>query len=329
VPSPIPFPADIPQAIGEIRLERIRAAAERISPYVRYTPVMYARLPMPSGGTAAMWLKLENLQAGGASQVRAVLNTVLSASPERSRNGLVSFYDGAGLCSATVHIGRTFQLPVRLFVARTATVSAEWIADMENKGAHVVHRGSTVEEPPRLARRYADEHGMLFIPPSGHVDAVMGAATLGMEMLDGPVRPRVVVVPSIGGGGFLTGVAAGIKLADPSVRVIAVEFAGAPNLYRSLPAGHQVALGPEDYPLSPRRLHPLTFELARRYVDDVVLVTPDELQETLKILWSELEVSASKTGAYAVAAFLQRKVPIPPGVAAFAVVTSIGEDGMW
>ena len=329
MPTPIPFPAELTHALAEIRLDRIATAAQRIAPHIRHTPVMYARLPTLTGGSTGLWLKLENLQASGASQVRAVLNAVLSAPPERTRHGLVTFYDGAGICSAVVHVAQKLQLHVRLFVARTAAVSPEWIADMETRGAEVVRRGSSVEEPRHLARRYAEEHAALLVPPSGDVDVVIGSGTLGLEVLDAPLRPRLVVVPNIGGGGLLTGVAAAVKLADPSVRVVGVEFAGAPHLYRSLPAGHQVALGPQDYPLSPRRLHPLTFELARRYVDDIVLATPEEIQETVKLLWSELEVSASLAGAYAVAAFLAGKVAASTDGAAYAVVAGIGQDGLW
>src|SRR4029453_3587334 len=100
MPSPIPFPAELTHAIAEIRLDRIRAAAQRIAPHIRHTPVMYARLPPLMGGAAGLWLKLENRQASGASQVRAVLNAVLSGPPERMQHGLATFYDGAGICSA-------------------------------------------------------------------------------------------------------------------------------------------------------------------------------------------------------------------------------------
>jgi threonine dehydratase len=136
-------------------------------------------------------------------------------------------------------------------------------------------------------------------------------------------------VPTFGGSALLNGLAVAVKTLAPSTRVVGVELAATPHLSLGFQAGSRVTLGAEYSPLSPRRIASLTFDLARRYVDEIVLVTQEELEEAAHVLWRELEVTASLVASYAAAAVLAGKVSLPAAGATYVLVAGMGEDGLF
>jgi threonine dehydratase len=290
---------------------------------------MYAWLPTFGGARVPLYLKLENLQVGGGPQVRGALNAVLSLPRQDLEKGLLATYDGAGHCAAMTYIGRLLDLPVTVMAADIAPLTDEWIAGIKAQGARFLRRGETIDAFFQLAERYAADHDLVYIRQGTDANVLQGAGTLGLEVLQGPVPPSVIVVPTFGGSALLNGLAVAVKSLSPSTKVVGVELAATPHLHLGFQTGARVTLGPEYSPLSPRRVASLTFDLARRFVDEIVLVTQDELEEAAHVLWRELEVTASLVASYAVAAVLAGKVPLPSSGATYVLVAGMGEDGLF
>jgi threonine dehydratase len=153
---------------------------------------------------------------------------------------------------------------------------------------------------------------------------IAGQGTAGLELLaDAGTDLDVVIVP-IGGGGLLAGIATAVKRLRPKVRVVGVEPTGSPTMTASLEAGRVVELERVDSiadTLSPRRAGDLTFEATRRFVDEVVLVTDDQLRDAMRAYWDELNLLVEPAGAAALAALVSGAARVEPG-SRVAVVAS-------
>jgi threonine dehydratase len=185
--------------------------------------------------------------------------------------------------------------------------------------------GNSWEAAARRAAEQAARHGQIFLHSFADPVIVAGLGTLGLEILDAPLKPDVVVVPAYTSGAELCGIAAAVKSMDSGIRVIGVEAEGAARLHESLLHGRPTRI----LSTGPSRPSDLTFDLARRFVDEVVVVTAKEAQDGVQTLWRELEVSASISAATAVAAVLAGKIRMSPHDRVLAVVSGTGKEGLF
>ena len=140
-----------------------------------------------------------------------------------------------------------------------------------------------------------------------------------------------VLLVAIGGGGLISGVSIAAKAIRPDIKIIGIEPVGAPTLYESLQAGQVVEL-PEirtaANTLAPRMSAALNLDIIQRNVDEIVLVTDEEMQEAAQWLWFEMGVAAELSGAAAVAALLTGKVRFQPSQKVCALICGAGTDGI-
>jgi threonine dehydratase len=304
-------------------LEQIRSARERISHHLRVTPITTATLLGREAGVA-LWLKCENLQKTGSFKSRGALNKVACLDAAARRRGVVTVSAG-NHAQALAWAARTAE--VRATVVMPAAASQAKVDASAGYGADVVRYGTTFDAFER-ARALADEEGFVFVHPFDDEEVIAGAGTTGLEILEQIDDVEIVVVP-IGGGGLISGIAAGVKRLRPSVRVYGVEPHGAAGMRASLDARRPVRLQAVDTiadGLAAPMAGELTFPLVRRYVDDVVLVTDDEIRSAMRALLSRAKLLAEPAGAAAVAAVLTRKLPIRPGERVVAVVSGGNVD---
>ncbi|MDQ3949058.1 MAG: pyridoxal-phosphate dependent enzyme, partial [Gemmatimonadota bacterium] len=187
--------------------------------------------------------------------------------------------------------------------------------------------GTTFEAFDR-AQELATERGLVFVHPFDDDEIMAGAGTTGLEILDQVSEVDAIVVP-VGGGGLIGGIAAAVKQLRPSVRVYGVEPHGAAAMRASLDAGHAVRLQKVDTiadGLAAPMAGALTYEVVRRYVDDVVLVTDEEIASGVRALLSRAKLLAEPAGAAAVAAVLARRLPLQAGERVVAVVSGGNVD---
>jgi len=157
---------------------------------------------------------------------------------------------------------------------------------------------------------------------------IAGQGTVGLEILDDVPDVDAVVVP-VGGGGLICGLATALKEQRPGVRVVGVEPDGAPSLTRALEAGRVVPL-PSVQTIADGLAAPfagaLTLDIAQRYVDDVVLVTDDEIAEALRLTLERTKLQVEPAGAAGVAALLARRCGVRTGARVVAVLSGGNVD---
>jgi threonine dehydratase len=194
-------------------------------------------------------------------------------------------------------------------------------------GAEVVRHGSAFDAFD-YAQSLAVERALTFVHPFDDEEIMAGAGTTGLEILEQVPDVQVVVVP-VGGGGLIAGIAAAVKQRRPTVRIYGVEPVGAAAMRASLDRGHAVRLQTVNTiadGLAAPMAGTLTFDNVRRYVDDVVLVTDDEIAAAVGALLTRTKLLAEPAGAAAVAAILTQKLPTRGGERVVAVLSGGNVD---
>lgn len=310
-----------------LKLNDIQAAQRRIERYVRHTPLIKA-WPTKRGASkeGLIYLKLENLQITGSFKARGAVNKVFSLSPQEIARGIVTASGGNhGL--GVAYAGWLTSSPATIFIPRnTPRVKAE---KLESWGARVIVEGQVWDDANQAALAVVERENLSYFHPFADPAVIAGQGTVCLEILDDEPNINTLLV-AIGGGGLISGVSLATKAINPGITVIGVEPVGAPTLYESLRAGQLVEL-PEirtaANTLAPRLSAPINLEIIKRNVDEIVLVTDEEMYEAARWLWFEMGVAAELSGAAALAALLAGKVEPAQSESVCALVCGAGKDG--
>jgi threonine dehydratase len=310
-----------------IGLHAIEEARRRIAGHVRRTPLVAAAplsRSLPGGG--ALTLKLESLQVSGSFKARGATNKALTLAPEEARRGLVTASGGNhGL--GVAYAGSLIGAPVTIYLPDNAPASKE--EKLARWGARVVRIGSVWDEADAAAQAAAARDGLTYVHPFADPAVIAGQGTVALEILEEAPATDLLLV-AIGGGGLIAGIGAAVRALRPDIRVAGVEPVGAPTLHASLGAGAVVELDRIETAantLAPRKSADINFAIIRETVDEVVLVTDDEMREAARWLWFELGIAAELSGAAAVAALQSGKAGAG-ALRACAVICGAGTDGL-
>jgi threonine dehydratase len=287
------------------------------------TPVTRATLLGNEAGVA-LFLKCENLQKTGSFKTRGALNKLSTLDPAARERGVVTVSAGNHAQALAWAAGVT---GVRATVVMPATASQAKADASAAYGAEVVRHGNAFDAFDR-AQSLAAERDLTFVHPFDDEEIMAGAGTTGLEILEQAPDVEAVVVP-IGGGGLIGGIAAAIKQQRPTVRIYGVEPVGAAAMRESLDQGHAVRLQAVNTiadGLAAPMAGTLTYEVVRRYVDDVVLVTDEEIAAAVRALLTRTKLLAEPAGAAGVAALLARKLPLGGGERVVAVLSGGNVD---
>jgi threonine dehydratase len=289
-------------------LADVEQAARLLAPYVRRTPTLPLRPTYDRGGTlpGELWLKLECLQHTGSFKPRGAFNKLLSAGEAERRAG-VAAVSGGNHGLGVAFAARALGLQATIFLPVYASpVKQERIAAL---GARIV-LNETIAEAFDGAARHVAEAGAIMVHPYADPQVICGQGTVGLEFAQDAPRLDTLVV-AIGGGGLLAGVAIAAKALNPALRIVGVEPEGAATMTAARQAGQPVTLpkigSVAADSLGAPDVAPLTFAAAQQLVDDVVLVTDDEIVAARKWLWLEANVAAENGGATALSAYLSGK----------------------
>ena len=310
-----------------ISLPDFQAAAERIHGHVRRTPLLPAGPVHQSLSTGTLTLKLESLQVTGSFKARGATNKVLTLSPEEIGRGLATASGGNhGL--GVAYAGWLAKSKVTIYLPENAPpAKAE---KLRQWGAEVIFKGTVWDDANTAALEAAERHGWTYVHPFADPAIIAGQGTIGLEVLEDAPETAVLVV-AIGGGGLISGVAAAAKLIKPGIRVIGVEPTGAPTLYESVKAGRVIELAEirtAANTLAPRKSDALNLSIIQKNVDEIVLVTDEEMRAAARWLWFETGVAAELSGAAAVAALQAGKIRLGDGEPVCALVCGAGTDGI-
>lgn len=318
----------MPEALPGIGPDDIAAARSRIAGLVRHTPVIaMAPTRTDRAATAHALLKVESLQVTGSFKARGAVNKLKTLGPETLRRGVVTASGGNhGL--AVAYAGWIADVPATIFLPETAPAAK--IAKLQQWGAKTIVTGARWDDANEAALAHAQAEGMAYIHPFADPAVVAGQATLGDEIADDLPDVDTVLV-AIGGGGLCAGVSAALKLRKPSIRVIGVEPTGAPTLYETLKAGRIIVLPKIETAagtLAAGYTEPYNFEIIRRCVERVVLVTDDEMRHAARWLWFELSIGAELSGAATTAALLAGRYVPEKDERVCAIICGSGTDGI-
>lgn len=303
----------------------IQAAAKRLSGRIRRTPTVEVTEVVEPVTAARLALKLENLQATGSFKARGATNKLLSLPQEDLKNGLVTASGGNhGL--AVARAARMAGVPATIFVTESAT--CEKIDKLKRWGARVEVLGAVWNETNEAALALADETGAAYFHPFADPLVVAGQGTAGLELLEALPHIDVLLV-AIGGGGLISGLSVAVKALKPSVRIIGIEPEGSPTLKASLDAGCVVRLDSVTSrvaTMSCGETEESVFELVRRNVDEIVLVSDEAMQDSADWLWFEMGIAADLSGAASIAALKTGTVEVPAGKTVGGLVCGAGSD---
>lgn len=274
------------------------AAATRIAPYIRRTPVLRATI---DGRPVS--LKLEHLQVTGVFKIRGALNGLLIRADGLPRRVVTASGGNHGLGVATA--ARWLGVPATVFVP--GTVPEAKARRIAATGADVVKTGSVYADAERAAREFAAREGLYYVHAYDDPAVAAGQGTVGLEIREGLPECDVVAVP-VGGGGLLAGVSGAVWPA----RVVAVEPRGCPTLHAAVEAGEPVDVGADSVAasaLGASRIGDLALAAYRAHGVTLAMVGDEEILAARDRLWEEFRLAVEPAAATVFAAWLSGRVP--------------------
>lgn len=285
------------------------AARERVYRLAYATPLVEED-PLSARFGGRVLSKLENLQNSGSFKIRGAANKVLSLDRERVP-GVIAASAG-NHARGVARAARSAGIPATLVMPLWAPVSKAAAAQREGgEIVRIIHHGETFDGASDHAADLARESGLVTVHPFDDPMVIAGQGTLGLELVEEIGPPGTIYVP-VGGGGLLAGIGAAVKETYPDAELVAVQAHGASSLVPSLAAGRPVACR-EAHTIADgiavKSLSGRTFEAARRWVDDVVVVDDEEIAAAILYSLEEMKTTLEGAGAAPLAALLYKRPP--------------------
>ncbi len=289
-----------------LNLDDLYKARYVLSKILRRTDLVHAPKLNPESD---IYLKPENLQITGSFKVRGAYYKISQLSDEEKAKGVIAC--SAGNHAQGVALGATSH-GIKSLICLPEGAPISKVEATRRLGADICLVPGVYDDAYQRALQLRDEHGYSFIHPFNDDNVIAGQGTIGLELLDQLPDIEAVVVP-IGGGGLISGVAYAIKSLNPSVKVYGVQAAGAPSMYQSIHDHHPETLASVSTVadgIAVKTPGDLTYDICSKYVDDIVLVSEDEICAAILRLMEEEKMIAEGAGAVSVAAAMFDKVPI-------------------
>jgi threonine dehydratase len=285
-------------------LEDIRAAHERIQPFIHRTPVLSSSAINEIAG-CEIYFKCENFQKVGAFKARGAANAVSKLSEEDKKAGVATHSSG-NHAAALARAAKIAGIPAYIVMPETAP-------DIKKKAVKE-YGGEIIECKPTQAAReetlekVVEETGATFIPPYDHLDVIEGQATCALEFLEDNPDLDVLMAP-VGGGGLLSGTALTSHYLKPEVKIIAGEPEGANDAYLSFTTGSlKPMIGPNtiaDGLLT--SLGKINFRIILDHVDDILTVSDEQIIAAMRLIMERMKIIIEPSCAVPLAALLANK----------------------
>ena len=285
-------------------LEDIRAAHERIQPFIHRTPVLSSSAINEIAG-CEIYFKCENFQKVGAFKARGAANAVSKLSEEDKKAGVATHSSG-NHAAALARAAKIAGIPAYIVMPETAP-------DIKKKAVKE-YGGQIIECKPTQAAReetlekVVEETGATFIPPYDHMDVIEGQATCALELLEDNPDLDVIMAP-VGGGGLLSGTALTSHYLKPEVKIIAGEPEGANDAYLSFTTRSlKPMIGPNtiaDGLLT--SLGKINFRIILDHVDDILTVSDEQIIAAMRLIMERMKIIIEPSCAVPLAALLANK----------------------
>lgn len=297
----------------------VREAATRISGHVNRTPLRLSPyLSALSGQTVR--LKLETMQDTGAFKIRGATNALIKMSEADRARGVITMSSGnhgRGLAYASKRLG----VPCSVYMSEL--VPQVKIDAIRGLGAEVVIAGPSQETAEAAVHDRIAKDNLIYVHPFDAPDIIAGQGTIGLEILEDMPDVKTVLVP-LSGGGLFAGVAMALKSLKPDVRMVGITQENGPAMVDSLKAGKPVPV--DEVETLADALggtigldNKITFDMTRKYINDTVLLSEEEIAEAMRTLFHKDHLVAEGGGAVGVGALTAGKLKLDDGPIAIVV----------
>lgn len=303
-----------------VTFDDVILASERIGELVHKTPILTSRLFDERAGVRTFF-KAENLQRGGAFKLRGALNFLLQLSADERKRGVVTF--SSGNHAQAVAIGAA-HLGIRAVIVMPTDAPKAKVAATQAYNPEIVFFDRQNENREEIAARISKENGAVVLPSYDHPWIIAGQGTAALELLREQRDLDALALP-LGGGGLLSGTLVVAKALNPAIRVFGIEPELASDWDQSFSKGERVEI-PPPLTIADGLRTPIpgiiTFEIVRELAAGVILVSEEEIKETVRFLLSRMKILVEPSGAVAAAATLHRK--LPAGIHSLGILLSGG-----
>lgn len=307
-----------------VTLNDIRDAKARLRGVAVRTALIESRIRRTGENDGRkLFLKPENLQPIGAFKLRGAYNKIASLSEQERRRGVITYSSGnhgQGVAYAARALG------VKAIVVMPNNAPAMKREATSGLGAEIILVGPGSLERQTKAEELAVECGYVIVPPYNDEKIIAGQGTIGLEILEDLPDVETIFVP-VGGGGIISGIASAVKLSGSKAKIFGVEPALAADAQASFRSGKVVEFAAEQASstiadgLRTQSIGAINFEHIRKYVDDILTVSEDEIREATARLASNPKTIAEPSGAVALAGFLFHGGEAPKTKLNLAVIT--------
>ena len=303
-----------------VTLDQIKAAQERLRgiaartpliPYFHFPPAYNKVDESSAASNEQMWFKPESLQPIGSFKLRGAYNKVASFSDEERRRGVISYSSGNHAQGVA-------------YAARAMGVKA--VIVMPRNAPKIKMDSTASAERMQKAEKLAQEHGYSIVPPYNDPFIIAGQGTTGLEILEDCPDVELVLVP-VGGGGLVSGIASALKLSGSTAKIVGIEPELANDAQQSFRKGEIVKLSAERVSstladgLRTQSVGPLNFEHIRKWVDDIITVTENEIRNAVRQIVTSARIVAEPSGAVTTAAWLFHRDELPASKKTVVVVS--------
>jgi threonine dehydratase len=287
---------DLQELVDKIRNARVYEVA--VESPLDFAPLLSERL------SNQVYLKREDLQSVFSFKLRGAYNRIANLTEEERQNGIIAasagnHAQGVALAAQRLNLQSTIVMP-----KTTPRIKVDSVASY---GSSIVLHGNTYDDACAHAYKLAEKDKLIFIHPYDDIDVICGQGTVAAEMLrqmDARQQSVDAIFVPVGGGGLIAGIAAYVKSVNPEIRIIGVEAEDSACMYAALQAGERVELdqvGIFADGVAVSKVGEKPFEIARQYVDDMVLASTDEICAAIKDIFDDTRSIAEPAGALAVA----------------------------
>jgi threonine dehydratase len=289
-------------------LSQIQAALGRVRQSIHVSPCSRSETFSELTGNS-IYLKLENRQRTGAYKERGALNKLLCLTPEERSQGVIAASAGNHAQAVAYHASR---LGIRARIVMPLATPLIKVSATRGYGGDVVLHGANYDEAYDEALRLSAQDHLTFVHAFNDDAVIAGQGTLGLELLEQYPDLEAVIVP-VGGGGLIGGMGCALKETNPRIQVIGVQPARLPSMKAALSEGKPVTLPAAvtiGDGIAVRRAGERTLPLIQKYVDDIVTVEEEEIANAVLLLLEREKILAEGAGAAALAALVNRRIPL-------------------
>lgn len=283
-----------------MHLDNIKVAREKIQDVVVKTPLLYSKF-FSEKSNNNVYMKCENLQLTGAYKLRGALNKVMSLTDEEKSKGVVCSSAGnhaQGVAYAANLMG------IKSTIVMPTTTPYLKIQSTKDLGGNVILNGKVYDDAYNFAKQIEEREGAVFLHPFNDINVIYGQGTIGLEIIEELKDVDVVICP-IGGGGLLSGISLALKEINPNIKIVGVQASGANAMEQSFLKGELTPLSSVSTiadGIAVKSPGDLTFSIIKKYVDEVITVTDDEIVDAFLALIEKQKLVAEASGAVSLAA---------------------------